>query len=295
VSQGPLLGDFASGLAIDFALTGSVRDAAALLDAVEGPVPGDPYVAPPPLRPYREELDADEGGLRIGLLTEPPLGVEGDPRAIEPARATLELLESLGHAVDDDAPALPEPGAGPDPREAFQARYDAAQASTLTQLGFVLGRPLGHEDVEPLTWAMAEGGWRRSSADYLAAVALHQGLSRLIAAWFEAGHDLLLTPTMAEQPPPLGTFDDSGPDPLAAFRRAEPMGVFTAIFNITGQPAISLPLHATEDGVPIGVQLVAPFGREDLLLRVAAQLERARPWADRRPAIWAGQPAPEPA
>ena len=106
--------------------------------------------------------------------------------------------------------------------------------------------------------------------------------------WFEAGHDLLLTPTMGEPPPPLGTFDDSGPDPLEAFRRAERSGIFTAVFNFTGHPAISLPLHETADGLPVGVQLVAPAGREDILLRIAAQLEEAHPWADRRPPVWAG-------
>jgi len=293
VSQGPLLGDFASGLAIDFALTRSVRDAAALLDEVHGAAPGDPYVAPAPERPYRDELAPDQGPLRIGLMTQSLLEVAVEEEVASAARAAAKLLDELGHRVDDDAPAAPPAGAGFDPREAFRIRYEAAQASTLDQLGRVLGRELGSDDVEPLTWAMAERGRAHNSGEYLSAVALHQGLGRMIAAWFEAGHDLLLSPTLGEVPPPLGSFDDSGPDPLDAFRRAEPMGVFTAIFNITGQPAISLPLHVSEEGIPIGVQLVAPFGREDLLLRVAAELERAQPWAERRPALWAGEPAPE--
>ena len=113
-------------------------------------------------------------------------------------------------------------------------------------------------------------------------------MARAIAAWHEGGFDLLLTPTMGEPPVPLGTYDDSGPDPLAAFRRAVPAGAFTALFNATGQPAISLPLHWTEAGLPVGVQLVAPFGREDLLIRVAAQLERARPGRTGRPPVFAG-------
>jgi amidase len=294
ITQGPLIGDFAGGLAVDFAITRSVRDAASLLDTVGGAAPGDPYVAPPPPRPYREELADDSGGLRVGVLTDPVLDLEVDPAVVTPVRETLEALEALGHAVTGESPPLPDPAAaGLDPRWAFQVRYDAAQAVTLTQLGLVLGRALGPDDVEPLTWAMAKAGHGRSSADYLSAVGLHQGTSRMIAAWFDSGHDLLVTPALAELPPPLGTFDQTGPDPLDAFRRGEPMGVFTALFNITGQPAISLPLGVSDEGIPIGVQLVAPFGREDLLIRVAAQLERAMPWAERRPAVWAGEGARE--
>ena len=118
---------------------------------------------------------------------------------------------------------------------------------------------------------------------------MHQAVSRAIATWFEGGFDLLLTPTLAEPPLPLGTLDDSGPDPMRAFWRAVPSGAFTALFNATGQPAVSLPLHWSPDGLPIGVQLVAGFGREDVLLGVSAQLERARPWAGRAPAVFAGR------
>ena len=113
-------------------------------------------------------------------------------------------------------------------------------------------------------------------------------MSRMFAGWFEGGYDLLLTPTMGEIAPPLGSFDDSGDDPMDAFHRAVQSGVFTVIPNMTGQPAISLPLGMSESGVPIGVHLVAPFGREDLLIRVAAQIERAQPWADRRAPVYAG-------
>jgi amidase len=147
----------------------------------------------------------------------------------------------------------------------------------------VLGREIGPDDVEPLTWTLAEIGRARNAGRYLADVGIHQGLSRVIAMWFEAGHDLLLTPTMAEVPSPLGSWDDSGERPMDAFDRSAPAGAFTAVFNITGQPAISLPLHWSDDGLPVGVQLVAPLGREDLLIAVAAQIERAAPWADRVP------------
>ncbi|HEX2359007.1 MAG TPA: amidase [Solirubrobacterales bacterium] len=288
ISEGPLIGDVMSGLTVELVLARSVRDVATVLEEVEGPAPGDPYVAPPPLRPYREELVADPGRLRIGLLTE-AIGseIEVSPVVSGAARGALELLGSLGHEVDDDAPEVPQGGPF-DPIETFMTRWYAGQTATNEQFEVILGRPLEPGDVEPLTWAMAEEGRRRNAGQYLVAVGVHQAIARLLADWFEAGHDLLLTPTLGEPPPPLGTFDDSGDDPLRAIVRAQPMGVFTAVFNATGNPAISLPLHWTDDGIPVGIQLVAPFGREDVLIRVAAQLEKAQPWAERHPPLWAG-------
>jgi amidase len=288
ITQGPLIGDYASGLGVDFAITRSVRDAAALLDAVEGPMLGDPYVAPPPLRPYRDELDAGFEQLRIGVVTDPMIPVEVDPGLMEAANAAAGMLEGIGHAVDSEVPPIPDLGGpGLDPKQAFFNRYFAGQAQTLGQFGVILGKELGADDVEPLTWAMAEEGRRLSGGDYLASVAIHQGVGRLIAGWFMSGYDLILTPTLGEPPPPLGSFDDSGPEPLRALERAVRMGAFTAPFNATGYPAISLPLQWTEEGLPIGIQFAAPFGREDILLRIAAQLEREHPWGDRRPPAFA--------
>jgi amidase len=295
-SWGPLVGDSMSGLSVELVVAHSVRDVAAALDAIEGPAPGDPYVAPPPLRPYVDELSAEAKQLRVAILTEPLGGarVEIDPQVKRAAREAGELLEGLGHAVDADGPEVPG-GDNLDPIETFMTRWYAGQAESLDQFSIILGRELGPDDVEPLTWAMAEEGRRRHSGQYLAAVAQHHAIGRMLAFWFESGHDLLLTPTLGEVPPPLGTFDDSGDDPLRAIRRARPMGVFTAPINATGNPAISLPLGSSEEGLPIGVHLIAPFGREDLLIRVAAQLERAHPWADRRPPLRADAPASEPA
>ena len=284
VSLGPLLGDAMSGLTVDLAVSRSVRDTAAVLEAVHGPAPGDPYVAPEPLGPYTEEVRADPGQLRVGLVTDPFLDVTPDPVVVEAARDAAALLESLGHVVSEDRPTGFE---GVDMIETFLTRWMAGQAATLDSLGTLLGKPIGPGDVEPLTWALAEEGWRRSGAEYLDAVAQHQMVSRIVAAWHESGFDLMLTPTMGEPPTPLGAFDDSGPDPIAAIQRGVPTAAFTALFNATGQPAISLPLHWSEDDLPIGVQLVAPFGREDLLIRVAAQLEEARPWAGRVPPTFA--------
>jgi amidase len=278
ISEGPLAGDLMSGLTAELCVSRSVRDTAALLEAVHGPAPGDPYVAPPPLRPYTEEFGAAPGKLRIALWTETVMEQDADPEVVAAARSTAKTLEGLGHAVEEpdmsvlqDIPII----------EPFLVRWAAGQAQALDQLGMVGGQPIGPGDVEPLTWALAEIGRSRSAGEYLAAVGQHQAMSRIFAGIHESGFDLLLSPVMGEPPPPLGTFDDSGHDPMAAFERAFLDGCFTAAFNATGQPAISLPLHWSEDGLPIGVQLVAPLGREDILLRVASQLEQAVPWADR--------------
>jgi amidase len=270
-----------SGLTAELVVSRSVRDTAAVLEAVHGPAPGDPYVAPPPSRPYTEEVGADPGQLRIGLLTEPLTAAEPNAVVADAARDAARLLESLGHVIEESHPTGFEEM---DVVDTFFTRWMAGQAASLDQLGAVVGREIGPADVEPLTWALAEEGRRRHAGQYLTAVGQHQLVSRMIAGWFESGFDLLLTPTLGEPPPPLGSFDDSGGDPIAVLMRGAQTATFTATFNVTGQPAISLPLHWSEDGLPIGVQLVAGFGEEDLLLRVAAQLEEARPWADRVPA-----------
>ena len=287
-SEGPLSGDNMSGLTAELVVSRSVRDTALVLDAVHGPGPGDPYAAPAPERPYREELEADPKGLKIALATEPALEADVDPACVEAAEKAARLLEGLGHAVEPASPAqgIAAGDGGVDITDTFLTRWAAGQAMLIDTLGAILGREIGAGDVEPLTWELAEIGRSRSAGRYLADVALHQTLSRVIAGWFQAW-DLLLTPTMAERPSPLGSWDDSGERPLDAFDRSYPAGAFTALFNVTGQPAISLPLHTTEDGLPVGIQLVAPFGREDLLIAVAAQLERAAPWADRAPAAFA--------
>ncbi|HEY6771197.1 MAG TPA: amidase family protein, partial [Solirubrobacterales bacterium] len=285
-SLGPLVGDVMSGLTVELVVSRSVRDVAAALEATQGAAPGDPYVAPAPLRPYTDEVGAEVGPLRVGILTE-AVGaghVEIEPAVVSATRDAAALLESLGHAVDDDVLDVDESF---DLIETFLTRWYAGQTEILELLGTLLGREIGPGDVEPLTWAMAEEGKRRHSGQYLAAVSQHQAIGRTLGMWFEAGHDLLLTPTMGELPPPLGSFDDSGPDPLQTIHRGEVTAAFTALMNSTGNPAISLPLAWSEDGLPIGVHLIAPLGREDVLLRVASQLEEAHPWAEKFPGIFA--------
>ena len=288
ISEGPLIGDNISGLTAELVVARSVRDVAAVLDAVHGPAPGDPYVAPPPLRPYGEELDVDPGSLRIALVTRSAADIEVDPRVTAAAREAAGTLESLGHSISERGLAEASPGDGTELIESFMIRWEAGQAATLATLERVINRPIREDEVEPLTWALAEAGRKHGAGEYLQAVGLHQLVSRVIGGWLDSEFDLLLTPAVGEPPPPLGSYDDSGPDPMAAIRRAWPTAAFSGIFNATGQPAISLPLHWTDDELPVGIQLVAAFGREDLLLRVAAQLERERPWAERTPPIFAG-------
>ena len=286
VSLAPDFGDVLGGLVIELAVTRSVRDAAGILDAVHGPAPGDPYAAPPPARPYIEEVGAEPGRLRIGLMTTAPGGqFETHPECVEGARNAAAALEELGHHVEDSHP--PEMD-DPDQIATFLVRWTGGVDWNLKYWGGVIGRELGPDDVEPCTWALAEQGRSHTAGDLLRSIEHAQASTRRIASWWtDDGFDLLLTPTCGEPPSRLGEFDAPPDNPAAPLLRALPFGSFTAGFNTTGQPAISLPLHLTADGLPVGVQLVAAYGREDVLLRVAAQLEEARPWADRLPAVHA--------
>ena len=289
VPLGDDFGDVMGGLVNEHAVTWSVRDCAAILDAVHGPAPGDPYTAPAPQRPYAEEVGADPGTLRVGIRTAPPgRQIETHPDCVAAAQRTAKLLEDLGHTVEEaELPFLDDEGLVPH----FLARWSSGAAWSLAYWERKTGRTIGPEDVEPCTWALAEMGRAHTGGDFLSAVERHQVLGYQMAHWFESGFDLLLTPTMAVPPPPLGSFEHPPEQPLLPIAVATPMAIFTSGLNMTGQPAVSLPLHVNDDGLPIGSQLVAPYGREDVLLRVAAQLEQAAPWAGRRPPVFAQTPA----
>jgi amidase len=260
----------------------SVRDTAAVLEWVSDPPPGEPYFAPSRARAYTEEPGADPGKLRIGLMATAPGGqYDVHPDCVAAVESAGRLLESLGHGVEVSHPGeLDDEAVIPD----FLVRWTSGAAATLDFWSARTGRDIGQEDVEPLTWALAEQGRSHSGADYLGAVGRVQLMSRALAGWW-TDHDLLLTPTMALPPAPLGSIGNGVDDdePVMPIVRSVPHAAFTAPFNASGQPAISLPLHWSEDGLPIGVQLVAGHGREDLLLRVAAQLEQAQPWNERVP------------
>ena len=283
VSQAPLIGDAWAGATIDGCVTRSVRDTAAVLDAISGYEPGDPYIAPAFVRPLVDEVGADPGRLRIGVLDRSP-DVPSHPDCEAAVAVATKLLESLGHHVDDSSPAaISDPGF-PD---RFVTVVAASTAHDLTVMEDILGRPLADGDLEPDNVFFGEIGRSVSAVDYLRTLTAQQMWCREMLSWWHpadgsAGHDLLLTPVIAAPPPPIGYL--SGPE---GGMRVRELLQFTAQFNVTGQPAISLPLYWTSDGLPVGVQLVAAYGREDVLVRVAAQLEAAQPWAARRPPVTA--------
>ncbi|HZJ26438.1 MAG TPA: amidase family protein [Acidimicrobiia bacterium] len=280
-SLGPELNEISSFLIAEGCVSRSVRDTAAVLDAISGPFPGDPTQAPRPDRPYRDEVGADPGRLRIGLLTHNPIGSsEIDPECVTAAKSTAELLESLGHQVEDSYPGGFD---NEDLVAEFGAVWAVECAYALDEWGRKVGRAVTADDVELLTWGLAEAGRSVTAPQLLAALASSQQASREAARWWADGFDLLLTPTLGEPPVEHGAFASTPENPIGGFIRSAAFVPFTAQFNISGQPAISLPLHWTPEGLPVGIQLVAGFGREDVLIRVAAQLETARPWADRIP------------
>ncbi len=286
-SLGPELGEAWAGLVTRLAVTRSVRDTATLLDAVQGPGVGDPYWAAAPSRPYVDELTAAPVPLRIGWTNRSFDGsIEVDPQVAAATEATANLLEQLGHQVTEAVPAAFAAG---DTLEYFLPAYSSWVARELDRLAEMTGLSLREDGFEAGTWAIAEAGRATTAQQYLAALdGLHR-LTRDAVAWWEVdGFDLLLTPTLPELPPTLGQFGTTKEEPLNGLFRSAIPAHFTAPFNVTGQPAISVPLHQSDEGLPIGMQFVGAPAREDVLIRLAAELERAHPWADRRPLIWTG-------
>jgi amidase len=283
VSTGPMFGEFWHGLATEGVVTISVRDSAAILDVVSGLMPGDPYTAPPPERPFLEEVGRAPAKLSIGLMTERPGGgAKLHPECVQAVEKTGRLLESLGHRVEMSHPAAYGEA---DALQAFGPLVNAHSAETIDVIGRLLGRPVEPREVEPYTWRFVEDGRKVSASEYIGAVDGLHAWSRRMASWWADGHDLLVTPTLAEPPPRLGDLGGPGGDPAKRWERNLEVIPFTPAMNVTGQPGVSLPLHWSAEGLPVGVHLVAAYGREDLLIRVAAQLEQAQPWADRRPPI----------
>jgi len=285
ISLGPAHGEAWHGLATEGVMTRSIRDMAGFLDAMAGHMAGDPYSAPPPTAPYADLAARDPGPLRIGFMAEQPWGrgsLHSDCRAAVSAAA--ELLGSLGHRLEQAHPAAYDEA---DFTLYFGRVVKAHAARTLDEIAAGLGREVGPEAVERYTWYFVEAGRQISAADYLAAADWLHGFGRRMARFWAEGFDLLLTPTIAEPPPRLGDLGGIEADPEKVWERNLEVIPFTPAQNATGQPAISLPLAWNDTGLPIGVQLVADYGREDLLLQVATQAEAARPWSDRRPPVCA--------
>ncbi len=279
-SFGPGLGERWSGFSAELVVTRSVRDTAALLDVAAGPMPGDPYFAPPAAQPFATLARNAPGRLRIGVLRGAPRGLPLHEEGAAAVETAARLLQGLGHDVSDAYPdALDEH----EHVMAYVGVVSANVARALDAWGQRVGRTVGPEDVELLTWSLAERGRGISAAEHLATLEYVHAFGRRLASWWDGGFDLLVTITQASPPPEIGELVSTPDEPLRALLLSAPYGACTLPFNLSGQPAISLPLHWTAAGLPMGVQVIAPYAREDLLLQVATQLEQAAPWAQRIP------------
>jgi amidase len=274
ISLAPDRGEGWAGMSTQHAVSRSVRDSAAALDACAGPVPGDPYWAPPPARPFLSEVGRDPGPLRVGLILEAPSGIEVNGACREATERTARRLEALGHRVD--------PLHWPFDRELLaqaQAWIVAASVAAAVDARLAqLGRAQQPDDLEPVTATIVESGRSASAVDYINSTGAMHRIGRVMAGLFERV-DVLLTPTLADPPLELGIL--TGTD-VKRFAELTPrVTAFTMLANITGQPAMSVPLDTSAEGLPLGSQFMASFGDEATLFRLAGQLEAAHPWFDR--------------
>ncbi|HEY1282437.1 MAG TPA: amidase [Acidimicrobiales bacterium] len=280
---GPQYGDVVSGWAVEHAVTRSVRDSAAILDATAGPDLGDPYPAPAPVGPFSAEIGVDPGRLRIGFTSRTVDGGDGHPDCVAAVDDAVALCAALGHdVVERDLPGL-TPAVG----SAIGTVFNAATAWIVGYWIRVVGRRPEPGELEPLTTAFWESGQQVSAGDYLLAIEELQRFSRVVAA-FLSDIDVWLTPTLSLPPLLLGEMMSTPDDPLRSLRSSGPsVAQAGVVANITGNPAMSVPLWWNADGLPIGVHFLGRFGDEATLFRLAAQLEQARPWAGRLPPVHA--------
>ncbi len=279
VSVAPAEGE--SFLVCDGVLTRTVAESAALLDLLAGPEPGDASWAPPPSEPFAQTAARTPGPLRIGFCMKPPLTETPiDPLAARGVHDAVALLQELGHEVEEIDPPWAIPGL----LDLFAAAFGPAVGSAMVFAATIAGREPTPEDMEPLSWMLWERSGELGAARYLAAIAQLQGLARTLVT-ATAAYDAVLTPSLALRPLPLGECNGVTDDPAGTFRRSGEFTPFTAIANVTGQPAISVPLFHGEDGLPVGIHLIGRPAQEGPLLALAAQLEQTRPWADRRPEL----------
>lgn len=278
ITAGPEGGEGLNGLASQHVVSRSVRDSAALLDAIAGPMPGDPYMAVPPERPYLEEVGRAPGRLRVAYAKAAPTGVPLEPACVAAVEDAARLCEQLGHHVEEASPDFDAQAV----ERGFQMIFAANTMANIARA--TAGAMPERKLVEPLTYALAELGRTFSAAEYILNLQSMHRQSRRIAGFFNR-FDIWLTPTLAQTPRAIGHFDIESDDVQAWLAKLAAYLPFTYPFNITGQPAASVPLYWTAGGLPIGCQFVARYGEEGLLLRLCAQLEQARPWFDRRPPI----------
>jgi amidase len=302
VTLGPRFGELWNGAVAGHAVTRSVRDSAALLDATAGPLPGDPYGIAPPERPFVEEVGREPGKLRVAFSTQSLMPSQTtDAECIRAVEDTVKLLESLGHTVDE----IPLPYEKTIVTEAFFLNVLSETAATLRELGHYLGRPARRDDVELNTWAQARLAEGFSATDLAFQKRRWNALNRSMGQLHET-YDVFLTPTLPRPPITIGTFQNTASEQrllklvdtvgglkyLNGSKMVEELAErslgyisFTVITNMTGQPSMSVPLHWSPDGLPIGVMFAAKLGDEATLFRLASQLEQARPWFDKRPGL----------
>jgi len=281
ISRGPDLGD--AILSTDGMLTRTVEDCARTLDVMAGYEPGDATWAPPPDEPFANAVGRDPGKLRLGLITQPPIKAEIDPVCLQAVRDAAELLTGLGHEVTEVDPPW---GRENDTHmlALFTVLYAANIGLGVAFGGMVTGQEPKPEQMERLTWEMFQRGLGQSSIEYMAALAQLQRYTRELID-FASGFDMLMTPALAQRPLEVGDIKTDGDDPLGEFARTGRFTPFTAVFNVTGQPAISLPLFHGEDGLPVAVQFAGQPVGEAALLSLASQLEAETGWAGRRPEL----------
>jgi amidase len=278
ISRGPEQGD--DFLVTDGALCRTAADSAAMLDLLAGYEPGDATWAPPPAEPFSAFVGRSPGKLRVAVTTEPPVEAELDALTARAVSDAAELLSSLGHEVEE----VDAPWRGTDLLQTFTAVFGTHIALSMLHGSMVSGQEPSEELMEPLSWMIYTGVRDRSAVDYLAAKVQLQAVSRaVIGLW--SGYDVMLTPALGQRPVQIGEIDSCSSEPWDDFRDSGRFTPFTALFNVSGQPGISVPLFDGEDGLPLAVQLVGPPAGEALLLALAAQLEDARPWAERRPPL----------
>jgi amidase len=278
ISRGPEQGD--DFLVQDGVLTRTVAETAELLDVLAGYETGDATWAPPPAELFAAAAPRDPGRLRIGVSTVAPVAVELDPICDRAVRDAGELLASLGHEVEE----FEAPWTGDDLLRVFTAVFGTPIAAAAFYGGLVTGREPSAELLEPLSWTFWEGMRKRTAVDYYLARTQLGAFSRQIVAVWDR-YDVVLLPSLAQRPVRIGELDSCSDEPWEDFRRSGEFTPYTAIFNTSGQPAVTLPLYQGDDGLPVGVQLAGRPADEATLLSLSAQLEAAAPWAERRPAL----------